>query len=158
MAEGASTFGSSLRRILAGLAPMALLVSVAAAQSPAPPPEAKPQAPAGIENRRSELRGLEDTISASEEQRRKIEAEIETIRTDRFRLNAALIDTTDRVHAAETKVDDIESASTRSPAARKRSDARSTAAAASSRRFSPRCSASAASRRPRSSCGPKTCC
>ena len=41
-----------------------------------------------------ELRGVEDTLRASEEQRRQIEAEIEAIRADRARLNAALIETT----------------------------------------------------------------
>ena len=48
-----------------------------------------------------QLRGVEDTMRASEDQRRRIEADIETIRTDRARLNAALIDTTAKVQDTE---------------------------------------------------------
>ena len=47
------------------------------------------------------LRGVEDTMRASDEQRRRIEADIETYRADRARLNAALIDTTAKVQEAE---------------------------------------------------------
>ncbi len=48
-----------------------------------------------------ELRGVEDTLAASDEQRRKIEAEIETIRNDRARLVAALLATTEKVSDGE---------------------------------------------------------
>ena len=51
-----------------------------------------------------ELRGVEDTIRASEEQRRTIEAEIESIRSDQARLTDALIATTGRVQDAEREV------------------------------------------------------
>jgi septal ring factor EnvC (AmiA/AmiB activator) len=50
------------------------------------------------------LRGVEDTMRASEEQRRRIEADIETFRADRARLNAALIDTTAKVQEAERQI------------------------------------------------------
>ncbi|HYA73396.1 MAG TPA: peptidoglycan DD-metalloendopeptidase family protein [Roseiarcus sp.] len=50
------------------------------------------------------LRGVEDTLRASDEQRRRIEADIETYRADRARLNAALIDTTAKVQEAERQV------------------------------------------------------
>jgi murein hydrolase activator len=50
------------------------------------------------------LRGLEDTMRASQDQRRRIEADIETIRADRARLNAALIDTTARVQETERQI------------------------------------------------------
>lgn len=52
-----------------------------------------------------QLRGVEDTIRASEDQRRRIEADIESIRADRARLNAALIDTTAKVQDAERQMD-----------------------------------------------------
>ncbi len=50
------------------------------------------------------LRGVEDTLRASDEQRRRIEADIETYRADRARLNAALIDTTAKVQEAERQI------------------------------------------------------
>jgi septal ring factor EnvC (AmiA/AmiB activator) len=68
----------------------------------APPSAAPPADPA------LQLRGIEDTIEASQEQRRKLEAEVETIRADRARLNAALIDTTANTQATETKIAEIE--------------------------------------------------
>ncbi len=74
----------------------------ARAQAP-PPPAADPHAA-----RRLELRGLEDTLKASDEQRRKIEAELESMRADRARLNSALIDTAARVRAGETRAGEVE--------------------------------------------------
>jgi septal ring factor EnvC (AmiA/AmiB activator) len=50
------------------------------------------------------LRGVEDTMRASEEQRRRIEADIEAFRADRARLNAALIDTTAKVQESERQI------------------------------------------------------
>ncbi len=50
------------------------------------------------------LRGIEDTMRASDEQRRRIEADIETFRADRARLSAALIDTTAKVQDAERQI------------------------------------------------------
>src|SRR5579863_2616995 len=52
----------------------------------------------------TELRGVEDTIRASEEQRRRIEADVEALRADRARLNAALIDTTAKVQDNERQM------------------------------------------------------
>ncbi len=48
-----------------------------------------------------ELRGVEDTLRQSEDQRRAIEAEINSVRADRARLSAALIETTAKVQDAE---------------------------------------------------------
>jgi septal ring factor EnvC (AmiA/AmiB activator) len=48
-----------------------------------------------------ELRGVEDTLRESEEQRRAIETEIDSVRADRARLSAALIETTAKVQDAE---------------------------------------------------------
>lgn len=70
--------------------------------------ELKPATDPAIDERQTELRGLQDTLDASDAQRRKIEAEIETLRNDRARLNAALIDTTAQVSAAEAKISDAE--------------------------------------------------
>jgi len=58
--------------------------------------------------RQLELRGVEDTLKASDEQRRQIEAEVETHRADRARLNSALIDTTTRIHNVEGRISDSE--------------------------------------------------
>ena len=55
-----------------------------------------------------QLRGVEDTIDASAQQRRKIEIEIETIRSDRARLASALLDTGAKVRDGETRASAIE--------------------------------------------------
>ncbi len=66
---------------------------------------APPDPPAATDqervNKETELRGVEDTLRASEEQRSAIEAEIELVRADRARLSAALIETTAKVQDAE---------------------------------------------------------
>ncbi len=83
----------------------------AAAQAPSPPaaPAPAPDAPhAGIDDSETQLQGVQDTIKASEDQRRRIEAEIESMRNDRARLTQALIDTTARARDAEAKVADVE--------------------------------------------------
>jgi len=71
---------------------------------------AKPQGSGNseLDEKQTELHGLEDTLSASDAQRRKIAAEIESLRNDRARLNAALIATTARASAAEAKISDSE--------------------------------------------------
>src|ERR1700729_1848368 len=70
----------------------------AAFADPAPPPEAADQQRADKE---LELRGVEDTLRESEEQRRAIEAEIDSVRADRAHLSAALIETTAKVQDSE---------------------------------------------------------
>ena len=65
---------------------------------PAPPPPTTDEQRADKE---TELRGVQDTLRQSEEQRRAIEAEIESVRVDRARLSAALIETTAKVQDAE---------------------------------------------------------
>ena len=67
-------------------------------------PAAPPNPPAAADQRADkelELRGVEDTLRQSEEQRRAIEAEIDSVRADRARLSAALIETTSKVQDAE---------------------------------------------------------
>jgi murein hydrolase activator len=72
----------------------------ASAGEAAPPPASEQQRA----DKEIELQGVEDTIRASEDQRRNIESEIETIRADRARLSAALIETTAKVQDAERAV------------------------------------------------------
>jgi murein hydrolase activator len=62
-----------------------------------PPAEADQQRT----DKEMELRGVEDTLRQSEEQRRAIETEIDSVRADRARLSAALIETTAKVQDAE---------------------------------------------------------
>ena len=80
----------------------ALVASLGAAWAafadPAPPPEAADQQCADKE---LELHSVEDTLRESEEQRRAIETEIDSVRADRARLSAALIETTAKVQDAE---------------------------------------------------------
>ncbi len=97
-----SQFVTAMRRI--GAAAIALVASLSAPWSaPANSAPAGPSEAADHERteKEIELRGVEDTIRASEDQRRSIELEIESIRADRARLSAALIETTARVQDAE---------------------------------------------------------
>jgi len=76
-------------------------------------PRAQPSAndlqPANdLSARQQELNGLQDTIGASEEQRRKMESEIDSMRNDRARLSAALLDTTQKASDEEQKMNDAE--------------------------------------------------
>jgi len=101
---------------LVAIALIALTRPIAAQQPPAPiAQDQEPPAAPTIEDKtkdlstqQTELKGIEDTIQASEAQRRKIEADIENLRGDRARLAAALIATTQQVSAAEDKVSDAE--------------------------------------------------
>jgi murein hydrolase activator len=118
-----SFFGIASRR--AGLAVLLFMPVASLAADPAlrgteqpggaPPPDANAQeahsqgAPAkDLGARQLELHGIEDTLGASEEQRRKIEADIESMRNDRARLSAALLDTTQKAAAGEQKMSDAE--------------------------------------------------
>jgi len=79
----------------------ALGLPMQASSDPAPAPSATSEQRGEKE---IELRGVEDTIRASEDQRRGIETEIESIRADRARLSAALIETTAKVQDAERRI------------------------------------------------------
>ncbi|HUI22412.1 MAG TPA: peptidoglycan DD-metalloendopeptidase family protein [Methylocella sp.] len=63
---------------------------------------------AELNTHRLELRGMEDTLAASQEQRRQIEAEIASIRADRTKLTAALLDATQNVSESERKIGETE--------------------------------------------------
>src|SRR3954454_6013832 len=58
-----------------------------------------------LADRRAALRGVEESLDAAETQRRKLESDIEAIRTDRARLSAALIETTGKIRASESRAD-----------------------------------------------------
>ena len=68
---------------------------------PAPTDQQRPPTDQQRADKEIELHGVEDTLRQSEEQRRAIEAEIESIGADRARLSAALIETTAKVQDAE---------------------------------------------------------
>jgi len=59
-------------------------------------------------SRRLELRGMETSLEVSQEQRQKIEAEIASIRADRAKLTAALLNATKDVNATERKIGETE--------------------------------------------------
>lgn len=84
----------------AGACGLVLLAVVAQAQSQ----ERNPN----LDQRQGELRGVEDDLRLSDEQRRKIEAEVELIRSDRARLSAALLATASRVQGLEARASDVE--------------------------------------------------
>ncbi len=83
------------------LAALLAAAAPASAQTPPPQPAAKRDEKAA---RETELRGLEDTMRASEEQRRRIAADLESLKADRARLSAALIDTTAKVQDNERQM------------------------------------------------------
>jgi septal ring factor EnvC (AmiA/AmiB activator) len=55
-----------------------------------------------------ELRGMQDTLEASQEQRAKIEAEVASIRTDRAKLATALVDLVHSIDERERKIGEAE--------------------------------------------------
>ncbi len=68
-------------------------------------PQQNQVTPADAQKKSSlELQGIQDTLKASAEQRRAIEAEIEAVKQDRAKLTAALIDANAKVQAAEAKI------------------------------------------------------
>src|ERR1700735_5128495 len=96
----------SRRRIMGmGSRAAALVASLGAAWGALADPAIPPNPPAASDQQRAdkelELNGGEDTLRESEEQRRAIETEIDSVRADRARLSAALIETTAKVQDAE---------------------------------------------------------
>ncbi len=68
----------------------------------------QPEGSVETERERERLRDVEEGLSAADRRRRETEAEIESLRGDRARLTAALIDATNHVREAETGVAGIE--------------------------------------------------
>ena len=91
---------------LAQNAPAITSVPAVAPQGPASldgPPPPKP-----IDDKKLELRGIEEILRDADGQRQKIQTDLETARADRARLSTALIEATARTQAAEAKVGDVE--------------------------------------------------
>ena len=84
---------------VATTAMLGLCLALARAETPTPAAGDKAQ-------KETELRGVEDTLQASEAGRRKIEADVEAMRLDRVRLNAALVETTGQVQQTEARAVD----------------------------------------------------
>jgi septal ring factor EnvC (AmiA/AmiB activator) len=81
----------------------------AGAQQPAPASPAAPAETAEEKARREQdLKVLEEAITANAEARRRLEAEIESIKADRAKLNAALIGTAERVRGTEDRIRALE--------------------------------------------------
>ncbi len=76
--------------------------------TPSKDPSAQDAPAKDLGARQLELHGLQDTIGASEEQRRKIEAEIASMRDDRARLSATLLATTRKAADDEQKMTEAE--------------------------------------------------
>ncbi len=72
-------------------------------------PEAQKPGSDVLNGRRLELRGIKDTLEASQEQRAKIEAEVALIRTDRAKLTTALVELVQTIDDRERKVSEAES-------------------------------------------------
>jgi murein hydrolase activator len=86
---------------LGGAALVASFGVVSGVQADPAPPAPPAATDKDRADKETELRGVEDTLRASEEQRRAIETEIESVRADRAQLAAALIETTAKVQDAE---------------------------------------------------------
>lgn len=91
-------------RVLAGALLLLLGSGLAQAQTDA---QNSPRNP-DLDRRQDELRSVEENLRLSGEQRRKMEADVELIRTDRSRLAAALLETASRVQALEGRASDVE--------------------------------------------------
>ena len=63
---------------------------------------AEAASPADRAAKEIELRGVETNLKASEEERRKIEADVEAMKLDRARLNQALLETTAKIQKTES--------------------------------------------------------
>ncbi|MDE3175530.1 MAG: peptidoglycan DD-metalloendopeptidase family protein [Pseudomonadota bacterium] len=76
-----------------------LCLLLAASLAPAPARAVDAADRAGME---MQLRGVETNLKATDEERRKIEADVEAIKLDRARLNEALLETTARLQKIES--------------------------------------------------------
>jgi septal ring factor EnvC (AmiA/AmiB activator) len=93
---------------------LAVLMAAAALGAPraqqAPAPATAPSQETAEEKARREkdLKVLEEAMTANAEARKRLEAEIDEVRTDRAKLNAALIDTAGRLRATEDRIGGLE--------------------------------------------------
>ncbi|MGI8570709.1 MAG: murein hydrolase activator EnvC family protein [Methylocella sp.] len=103
-----ASMGAASRRIELALSLALFVPACLAAQSGQPAAPDAAEKGTELSGRRLELRGMEDTLDASQEQRRRIEAEIASIRADRAKLTAALLDATRIVNTSERKIGETE--------------------------------------------------
>jgi septal ring factor EnvC (AmiA/AmiB activator) len=76
--------------------------------APAAPPSAQTETIEEKARRERDLKVLQEAISANAEARKRLETEIADIRTDRAKLNSALIDTAARVRGTEDRINGLE--------------------------------------------------
>lgn len=91
--------GKTARRLAAALL-FAWSVAAQAQDKPVAAPDPKKEQ---LDQKQLELRGVQDTLSASDVQRRQIEADLIANQAERARLAASLVETTERVRAAEQR-------------------------------------------------------
>ncbi|QRM29022.1 murein hydrolase activator EnvC [Microvirga sp. VF16] len=90
---------------------VAASLSPAGAQQQPAAPTAQPAQSETVEEkarREQDLKVLEEAITANAEARRRLETEVEEIKADRAKLNAALIDTAERVRGTEDRIRGLE--------------------------------------------------
>src|SRR5215207_9691176 len=94
-------FGFAALMVAASLSPTG-------AQQPAPAPAIQAETAEEKTRREQDLKVLEEAITANAEARRRLESEIEAIKADRAKLNAALIGTAERVRGTEDRIRGLE--------------------------------------------------
>lgn len=87
---------------------IAASLSPAGAQQPAPAPAVPTETAEEKARREQDLKVLEEAITANADARRRLEAEIESIKADRAKLNSALIGTAERVRGTEDRIRGLE--------------------------------------------------
>jgi len=94
---------------LAALLAVCALGSVEAQQALAPAAsQPVPETAEEKQKRQNDLKVLEDAMNANAEAQKRLQAEIDEIKTDRARLNATLIDTAARVRSTEDRIRALE--------------------------------------------------
>ena len=106
-------FKLSFSRKVIGLAAWMVAASLgpvgAQPQTPAPAtPSPQGETAEQKARREQDLKVLEEAISANAEARRRLEAEVESIKADRAKLNTALIETAERVRGTEDRIQGLE--------------------------------------------------
>lgn len=94
---------------LAALLAISALGPVQAQQIPAAgTPQAAPETVDEKQKRQNDLKVLEDAMNANAETQKRLQAEVEEIRTDRAKLNATLIETASRIRDTEDRIRNLE--------------------------------------------------
>jgi len=86
----------------------ASLSPAGAQQQPAAPPAVPAETAEEKARREQDLKVLEEALAANAEARRRLEAEIESVKADRAKLNTALIDTAERMRGTEDRIRGLE--------------------------------------------------